>query len=56
MRFCPPFCPLPKENFIEGTLDRSTSDHVLRCEEHFTLFHRGNNHEVQIRHRRKVKK
>ena len=28
MRLCPTFCLLPKENFIEGTLNKDASDHV----------------------------
>ena len=56
MKFCTIFFPLRKENFIEGTLNRDTfGSRFAVCEAHFVLFHNGPNHEMQVRHGRRVK-
>ena len=47
MRFCPTFCPLPKENFIESSLNRDAlGSRFVAYEEHFALFHNGANHGI----------
>ena len=49
MRFCPIFCPLQKENFIEGFLDRNTFGSCVDSVQG-TFCANGTSHEMEVRH------